>query len=199
MTNNCLIIFTRNPVYGKVKTRLAATMGEDVALKVYQFLVKHTERVTYGADAARAVYYSDAVVNGDVWDRADRKLLQEGTDLGERMSNAFYEVLNGGSDRVIIIGTDCYELTRGIIDDAFAKLEYYDVVLGPALDGGYYLLGMKAHHSELFDGIAWSQDSVLLETISRCDKLSLRYFLLRELSDVDEGKDLLKTDILEKL
>jgi len=199
MTNNCLIIFTRNPVYGKVKTRLAATVGDDVALKVYQFLVDHTAQVAYGVDAVRTIYYSDTVVNADVWDEADRKVLQEGVGLGERMSNAFRDVLNGGWGKAIIIGTDCYELTRDIIDNAFAQLDQYDVVVGPALDGGYYLLGMKEHYPELFDGIAWSTDSVLQETLSRCDNLLLRYFLLPDLSDIDEEKDLVKTDILEKL
>lgn len=199
MTNSCLIIFTRNPVYGKVKTRLAASVGNDVALKVYQFLVEHTAQVTYGLGAVRAIYYSDTVVSTDVWDQADCKVLQEGVGLGERMSNAFRDVVSGGLEKAIIIGTDCYELTRDIIDYGFAQLDQYDVVVGPALDGGYYLLGMKEHHPELFDGIAWSTDSVLQETLSRCDNLSLRYFLLPDLSDIDEEKDLLKTDILEKL
>lgn len=199
MTNNCLIIFTRNPVYGKVKTRLAATVGEDVALKVYQFLVAHTAKVAYGIAAVRAIYYSDTVVTADVWDEADRKVLQEGAGLGERMSNAFRDVLNEGRDKAIIIGTDCYELTRDIIDDAFAQLDEYDVVVGPALDGGYYLLGMKQHHPELFDGIFWSTNSVLQDTLSRCDNLLLRYSLLPDLSDIDQEMDLLKTDILQKL
>ena len=89
MSNNTLLIFTRNIVYGKVKTRLAATMGNHKALTVYRLLVEHTAKITRSIDATRIVYYSEAVANGDAWDGSYLKTVQQGGDLGERMSNAF--------------------------------------------------------------------------------------------------------------
>ena len=199
MSNNTLLIFTRNIVYGKVKTRLAVTMGNDKALSVYSLLVDHTAKIAKSVDATRIVYYSETITDGDAWDNAYLKTVQQGGDLGERMAKAFNDNLKNGVKKVVIIGTDCYELTGGIITDAFAQLEQHDVVIGPALDGGYYLLGMKVFHPELFVDVAWSTPSVLKDTLSRCESLTLNYFLLPVLSDIDEERDLLHTDILDKL
>jgi rSAM/selenodomain-associated transferase 1 len=199
INNDTLLIFTRNLVYGKVKTRLATTMGHDKALAVYRLLLNHTAQVTKSIGSMRIVYYSDAVTYDDAWDSSYRKTVQRGGDLGERMANAFRDSLKDGSKKTVIIGTDCYELTSEIIADAFLRLDHHDVVVGPAVDGGYYLLGMKDFYRELFEYVAWSTDSVLKETVSRCDDLSLSYFLLPVLSDIDEEKDLFKTDISAKL
>lgn len=199
MSNNILLIFTRNLIYGKVKTRLAASIGHDYALSVYRLLLEHTAQLTKNIDATRIVYYSDAITGGDAWDNSYLKSVQQGGDLGERMANAFDDNLKNGTKKVVIIGTDCYELNSGIIADAFSQLYHHDVVIGPALDGGYYLLGMKAFHPELFYNVAWSTASVLKETLSCCDDLSLTYFRLPVLSDIDEEKDLARTDLLSKL
>jgi len=199
MSNNTLLIFTRNLVYGKVKTRLSVTLGNDKALSVYSLLVEHTAKIAKSVDAIRIVYYSEAIADEDTWDNTYLKTVQQGGDLGKRMANAFNENLKTGTKMVVIIGTDCYELTGGIIADAFAQLEQHDVVIGPALDGGYYLLGMKVFHPELFVDVAWSTPSVLKDTLSRCESLTLNYFLLPVLSDIDEEKDLEHTDILDKL
>ncbi|MEB0260282.1 MULTISPECIES: TIGR04282 family arsenosugar biosynthesis glycosyltransferase [unclassified Mucilaginibacter] len=199
MSNNILLIFTRNLIYGKVKTRLAASIGHDYALSVYRLLLEHTAQLTKNIDATRIVYYSDAITDGDAWDNSYLKTVQQGGDLGERMANAFDDNLKNGTKKVVIIGTDCYELNSGIIADAFSQLDHHDVVIGPALDGGYYLLGMKAFHPELFYNVAWSTPSVLKETLSCCDDLSLTYFRLPVLSDIDEEKDLARTDLLSKL
>lgn len=199
MSNNILLIFTRNLIYGKVKTRLAATIGHDRTLSVYRLLLEHTAQLTKTIDATWIVYYSDAIADGDEWDNSYLKTVQQGGDLGERMANAFDDNLKNGIKKVVIIGTDCYELTGGVIADAFAQLEQHDVVIGPALDGGYYLLGMKVFHPELFVDVAWSTPSVLKDTLSRCESLTLNYFLLPVLSDIDEERDLLHTDILDKL
>jgi rSAM/selenodomain-associated transferase 1 len=196
---NSLMIFVRNPVYGKVKTRLAATLGDTLALKVYCFLLDHTAKLTETIDAKRIVYYSEFIGSGDVWDGTCLKAIQHGRDLGERMSNAFNEQLKSTSAKAVLIGSDCYALTSKIIHDAFRYLDQYDVVIGPALDGGYYLIGMNRPHKELFDKILWSTASVLEETRLRCQKQGLRYYLLPALPDIDEEKDLLHTDILIKL
>ncbi len=199
MSKDILLIFARNLIYGKVKTRLATTIGHNKALAVYQSLIKHTAAVTKSIDVTRFVYYSDFITNGDAWDNTYLKTVQQGTDLGERMSNAFNDALKHGHKKAIIIGTDCYELSAPVITEAFEQLNSYDIVIGPALDGGYYLLGMNKHHPALFDDMVWSTDTVLGETVKRCDQLGLRYFLLPVLADIDEEKDLLTTGILQKL
>jgi rSAM/selenodomain-associated transferase 1 len=196
MSNDTLLIFARNPVYGKVKTRLAATIGNDKALQIYRQLLEHTAAVIQPINADRVVYYSDFIADNDSWDNNYSKAIQRGTDLGERMSNAFKDILEPGAKKAIIIGTDCYELDTEIIANAFTQLSNYDIVVGPALDGGYYLLGMNNYHPKLFNDMTWSTDTVLKETIARCAELGLRYFLLPVLSDIDDEKDLLNHPIL---
>lgn len=191
-----LLIFARNPIYGQVKTRLAATIGHDKALAVYQYLIGHTVTVTKSINATRIVYYSDFIPENDAWDHNFSKAMQRGNDLGERMSNAFSDILEPGKGKAIVIGTDCYELNTRTIENAFNELTHYDIVIGPSLDGGYYLLGMNNHHPELFNGITWSTDTVLKVTIAHCAKLGLRYFLLPVLSDIDNENDLLNYPIL---
>ncbi|MCO5935481.1 TIGR04282 family arsenosugar biosynthesis glycosyltransferase [Mucilaginibacter sp. RB4R14] len=199
MSNNILLIFTRNLIYGKVKTRLAASIGHDHALFVYRLLLEHTAQVTKNIDATRIVYYSGAITDGDAWNNSYLKTVQQGGDPGERMVKAFDDNLKNGTKKVMIIETDCYELNSGIIADAFSQLDQHDVVIGPALDGGYYLLGIKAFYPELFYNVAWSTALVLKETLTYCDDLSLNYFRLPVLSDIDEEKDLARADLLSKL
>jgi rSAM/selenodomain-associated transferase 1 len=198
INNDTLLIFARNPVYGKVKTRLAATIGNDKALLVYQILVEHTAAVTQDIDAVRIVYYTDLIVADDAWNNTYLKNVQYGDGLGERMSNAFRDTLEYGEKKVVVIGTDCYDLTTAVIEAAFAELANYDVVIGPALDGGYYLLGMNIHQPHLFGNMEWSTDTVLKETLTRCADLGLRYLLLPVLSDIDDEKDLLNSNIFYK-
>ncbi len=188
-TKAALIIFQKNVVYGKVKTRLAATVGNDEAMWVYQQLLRHTYAATKGLAADKIVFYSDYKERAD-WDDAYQKKIQQGNDLGERMKQAFEDIFQNGYQKVIIIGTDCPELTERIIIDAFERLERYTIVIGPAADGGYYLLGMKALYPQLFENIHWSTDKVLSETLQHCRNNHLSYCLLSRLHDVDEEKDL---------
>ncbi len=191
MTKEALLIFTKNPVPGKVKTRLAITVGNDVAFSVYQQLVKHTLVITSGLPVDKFVFYSDEVEQEDVWNKKHYlKQLQQGNNLGERMNNAFASTFKKGVNKVVVIGTDCPGLDAGIIMNAFAYLDKYNVVIGPAADGGYYLLGMKQHHPQLFENIAWSTNIVFEETISKCVASHLDYWLLPVLNDIDEEKDL---------
>jgi rSAM/selenodomain-associated transferase 1 len=197
-SDDSLIIFTRNAVHGTVKTRLAATIGDDRALQVYQWLIGHTFSVTKRIDVKKAVFYSEFVATADVWDDSYFKTVQQGADLGQRMSNAFKAILKNNRTKAVIIGTDCYDLTEAIIARAFEQLNNYDVVIGPAFDGGYYLLGMKAHHPTLFENINWSTSAVLNETLARCNESALTYCLLPVLDDIDDEKDLLNTAIFDK-
>jgi uncharacterized protein len=185
-----LIIFQKNLVYAKVKTRLAAAIGDDEALKIYKQIIHHTHLITHQLKADKIVFYSDAIDKNDNWNNGYIKQIQQGSDLGERMMNAFNYVFQNHYSEVLIIGTDCPELDEQIILNAFDKLNKYDVVIGPSADGGYYLLGMKAITKHLFIAIEWSTSKVLKTTIERCIANNLSYFLLKELHDVDEEKDL---------
>ncbi len=184
-----LIVFTKNLLFGKVKTRLAATIGDDNAFKIYATLIAYTCSVTKQLSCGKIVYYSDYIEQNDVWNGC-RKAAQQGNDLGERMMNAFKDAFAAATDRAVIIGTDCFEIDRHIIEHAFKQLNEHDIVIGPAMDGGYYLLGIKSLHQPLFENIPWSTETVFEATITVCNHLNLSYFLLPVLNDVDEEKDL---------
>jgi uncharacterized protein len=190
--NNAVIIFVKNPVLGKVKTRLATTMGNEKALDIYKKLLAHTLLSVKEIMADVFVYFSDDIdENIFPFENTFFRKVQQGNDLGERMKNAFDEVFDLWYDNVIIIGTDCPGIDLDLLDDAFLQLVNVDVVVGPAEDGGYYLLGMKKRNPQLFDGINWSTASVLYFTLDNCQKNNLTYTFLPMLSDVDEEKDLI--------
>jgi rSAM/selenodomain-associated transferase 1 len=190
-SNSLLIIFYRNPELGKVKTRLAATLGDSKALAVYLYLSAHTKSITESLPVDKAVFYSNHIDTEDNWDNAAyHKNLQSGTNLGERMANAFREGFRSGYLSICIVGTDCFELTSAAIEEAFAKLQLNDTVIGPANDGGYYLLGMNAYHAEFFENKSWSTSSVYEATLQDFKVLGLKYYKLPILTDIDEEKDL---------
>ena len=189
--NSLLIIFYRNPEIGKVKTRLAATLGDSAALAIYLYIAAHTKSITENLAVDKAVYYSHHIDTEDNWQNAIyQKYLQTGADLGERMANAFMRGFQSGYRSICIIGTDCFELTSGTIEEAFSRLRSSDTVVGPAKDGGYYLLGLNAHHPDLFINKLWSTNSVCADTIQDFMALGLKYHELPVLTDVDEEKDL---------
>lgn len=185
------MIFVKNPFHGKVKTRLAKTIGKKKALAIYNELLEYTRNSTMGADCHKVVFYSEFVDKNDIWDENTfHKEVQLGRDLGERMKNAFATMLGHGFNKVVIIGSDCPEICSALIDNAFGMLDYTDVVIGPATDGGYYLLGLKQMHDALFEKKSWSTSHLLNETIGELKTRSIAFSLLPELSDVDEEKDL---------
>lgn len=185
-----MIIFARNPIEGKVKTRLAATLGKEKALGIYLELLAHTASITQSVACDRFVFYADGITKNDVWDdQTFFKQEQHGDDLGERMSNAFNTVFKLGYKRAIIIGTDCFELTSQLIDQAFDRLTAYSVVIGPSFDGGYYLLGMDQLHAALFVGKAWSTDSVYTSTLQDLSNQHISFHQLPTLSDIDTEAD----------
>ncbi len=189
---NALLIFLKNNIPGKVKTRLAATVGNDEAAKVYTMLVQHTQLATLELKENKIIFYSDYMEQDDIWQNANyEKQVQFGSDLGERMANAFQYAFDCGNEMVVLIGTDCPGINMDLIQKAFSELNAADVVIGPAIDGGYYLLGMKKFTAELFNEIAWSTSDVLETTIKKCNQLNLTYQLLEVLPDVDEEKDLI--------
>lgn len=187
--NEALLLFIKNPEKGKVKTRLAATVGEEQALKIYLALLEHTRKVAQAVQVDRMLFYSSHVVNEDEWpNQAFQKYVQEGADLGDRMLNAF-QLAFEKHQKVVIIGSDCASLTPAILQDAFDQLDHFPFVIGPATDGGYYLLGMKAPEPALFQHMEWSTDRVLPTTLDRIRNLGKLYHLLPELSDIDFEED----------
>ena len=183
-----LIIFTKNPVLGNVKTRLAKSVGDEKALEIYNFLLQKTINVTAKLDAQKTVYYGDYLNEDDGWDvKIYSKKIQQGTDLGERMHHAFEQTLKN-SEKAVIIGCDCFELTEEIIHEAFLNLEFHDAVIGPANDGGYYLLGLKVPMPGLFSNKNWGTNTVLKETLHNLKNQKVH--LLEPLNDVDTLEDI---------
>lgn len=192
-----LLIFIKNPELGKVKTRLANSIGEFKALQVYKKLLKKTLHVAGKTDVRRQVWYSSFI---DLEDEIDsdsfEKYLQSGSDLGGRMKNSFQQVFDEGVDRAVIIGSDCPSLNEKIIENAFDRLEENDLVIGPSEDGGYYLLGMSRFFETLFDDIEWSTESVLKATLQKAKKNELRVYQLPVLNDIDNIEDLKKSSLM---
>lgn len=188
---NAIILFVRHPEKGKVKTRLAKEIGDDAALQVYQNLLQHTHSVTCNLGCDKFVFYTDEIIETDGWENEIYfKRSQRGNDLGERMLNAFIELFSLNYKKVIIIGSDCPGLSFSLIESAFKSLDSYNVVLGPAADGGYYLLGLTQLEEELFKNKTWSTDTVLKDTIGDLVNKKLSYSLLQVLQDLDTKEDL---------
>ena len=194
MEENHLIIFVKNPELGKVKTRLAAGIGNEEALKVYLKLVSITKEVAEKVSATRHVFYSNEIENDD-WDEDKfNKHVQEGNNLGERMKNAFEKVFALGAKKAVIVGSDCPQITPEIVKQGFTALNENDVSIGPAKDGGYYLLGMKKLQTFVFDNKEWSTETVYAKTIEDLKSKTLSFSDLPMLSDLDNETDLYLLD-----
>lgn len=189
---NALIVFIKNIIPGKVKTRLAATVGNEEAIKIYSALLESTRKVALNVNADLFVFYSNFIENHDIWDNQTfLKKTQRGNNIGERMSNAFVDVFPKYKN-AILIGGDIANLSTDILNEGFEKLNTHDFVLGPAHDGGYYLIGMKEPAPSIFEKIKWSTDSVSKTTIEKIEALGKTYHLLPTLSDIDREEDWIK-------
>ncbi|MBB4602280.1 hypothetical protein HNQ93_002151 [Hymenobacter luteus] len=187
-----LLLFARRPELGRVKTRLAADLGDEAALAVYRRLLAHTQAVAAPVAAHRTVWLAEAGPAADLsdeWGGYEQQPQPPG-DLGQKMQAAFAQSFARGAAAVVIIGTDCPGLTTAHLTAAFRALETHDVVLGPATDGGYYLLGMKQLWPDLFQNKAWSTETVRAATEADVQRLKLSLCLLPELRDVDTAADL---------
>ena len=186
-----LIVILKNPVLGKAKTRLAVSIGDEKALEVYRLLCEHTLRVAELADCDVTLFFSDhnEEAIGSVSLDGFRQKIQEGNGLGARMKNAFKEVKAKGASSVVIIGSDCPLINPEILHQAFAHLALSDFVIGPATDGGFYLMGMNELHDELFLN-TYSHSEVRKETLSAADHIGLASSVMQELSDLDTVEDL---------
>ena len=191
MKKEVVLVFQKNEVLGKVKTRLAVGMGELRALEIYRQLIQLTYSALETIPVPVWTYFSDFIPE-TVTTRVEKSFVQQGQDLGGRMANAFNRSFESGMEKVVLIGTDCPTLQAQDLLHAFAALNKSDLVLGPASDGGYYLIGMKCRASYLFEGIAWSTSQVLSQTVDVAAKHGLTTTLLREQDDVDTQEDWLR-------
>ena len=192
MKEAALIIFVRNPELGKVKTRLAATIGKHAALDIYKKLLLHTHTIASAVACDRYVFYAGDIPAVDIWSGPlfIRQPQCDG-DLGDRMLAAFDDLLKRYK-RAVIIGSDCIKLTAEIIQQAIGSLNDNEVVIGPSEDGGYYLLGMRNFYAGLFNNINWSTGTVFTETTSVIEEMHLSYKTLQVLPDIDTEEDWIK-------
>jgi rSAM/selenodomain-associated transferase 1 len=193
MKTDALLIFTRNPELGKVKTRLAKTIGDADALQVYKDLLQHTMEQTQSVDCDKFVFYDSAIIEGDIWkDAVYHKRIQSKGDLGHKMQAAFELLFEMGYTNCIIVGSDLFDLKSELIETAFTELHKNEVVLGPAEDGGYYLLGLKEIHRALFQNKDWGTSSVFADTLK--DLEAQKIHLLPTLNDIDTFEDLIRSN-----
>jgi len=187
-----LIIFTRYPETGSVKTRLIPALGQEGAQRLHREMAEYTLKQACKAGIDIEVRFT----GGD--HRLMKKWLgrefyyrkQDGDTLGEKLHNAFADAFSGGKGKVVIIGTDCPGLAEAHIKKAFHLLERADLILGPALDGGYYLVGLRRACENLFQGIHWGSEKVCRQTLETARQMNLKTELLEKLADVDRPADL---------
>ena len=184
MQKSLLVIFTRTPEIGKVKRRLANRLGDAKALEIHRKLFAKTLEVANKSSISNKIYLS--VEPGSAMPFSYQ--VQFGDDLGERMHNAIVDELKN-FDKVCLIGSDCLSLNSSDIDNAFVKLDSADIVIGPAVDGGYYLIGMKKPQPNLFSDIDWGTSSVLKKTIGKCADEKLLVHQLNLYNDIDRPQD----------
>lgn len=190
MKNKKIVVFVKNAVPGKVKTRLAKTVGDKEALKVYLRLLEITKREVLKVDANKEVWYAWDIGKDDIWEEEIfSKKIQIDGDLGEKMKNAFEDSFKNGCNKMVLIGSDCPTLTSKILGEAFAKLDDNDVVFGPSEDGGYYLIGMSSYKPEVLEGIDWSTERVMEQTELKAQENEIKLAKLQVLNDIDNEHD----------
>jgi len=194
MCENALVVFLKHPRPGGVKTRLAAAIGAEAAAALYRALAEEVLEATTPAvgDYERLVFFDppESLPEMREWLPGVRLMAQSGPDLGARMADAFARAFARGARRVAIVGTDAPGLSRDTVREALSALGVADVVLGPADDGGYYLIGLRAPHPGLFASIEWSTPSVREQTLARAAAAGLSVREIGPLRDVDTLEDL---------
>lgn len=190
---NTLLVFLKRPRAGEVKTRLAAALGAEPAAELYRILAEEEVRRTAPAagEYQRLFFHAppEARAEMEAWFPDETWIAQRGADLGARMAAAFDEAFRRGARRAAIIGSDVPWVERADVLRALDALADHDVAIGPAHDGGYYLLALDRPRPELFQGVAWSTPHVLAATLERARALGLRVRLLEALVDIDTLDD----------
>jgi rSAM/selenodomain-associated transferase 1 len=191
---HALLVFAKYPEPGKVKTRLAKDIGKEEAARIYSGMAETIIHNLSKSSKYKTIIFFDPPerkTDFENWlqNNGYNLLPQDGKSLGEKMANAFIKAFSLGAKKVVIIGTDCIEVSDDIISQAFDTLHRVDVVLGPAEDGGYYLLGLKGPISEIFNDIHWSTSNVLNQTLKKLEGKGLKFELLKTLRDIDTISD----------
>lgn len=193
MAGDVLAVFLKQPRPGAVKTRLIPGLGAAGAAELYRVLAEDVVRRTrpLPGDYERLFFFTPAEARAEMeaWLPGETWIAQEGPDLGARMSAAFDEAFRRGARRAAIIGSDVPGLSRDDVRGALASLEDHDLVLGPARDGGYYLIGLERPRPGLFPGIAWGTPSVFAATLERAAALGLTVRALDARRDIDTLED----------
>lgn len=198
MPQNSLIVFAKYPVPGQVKTRLATKIGDPATVILYGHFVSYTIRKFANSNDLNELRV--AVAQESYLEKfrqdfpgADKYVAQKNTDdLGARMQNAIHQCLEEGFQKIAVIGTDSPQLPTEYVRNAFDLLDKNEIVIGPANDGGYYLLAVSQNHPCLFDGISWGTKNVLKQTVAAIEQNKLSYLLLPTLFDIDDFDSLQK-------
>lgn len=199
-----ILLFTRYPQPGKVKTRLISHLGEEGAADLHSRMTEQVIRrlrpiLNPGKVQLQVHYYGGSKEKMKAWldetglSSTCPPVRQQGNDLGERMANAFVHAWTKGAKRVLLIGSDCPDLDAAVMADGLKKLHSHEMVLGPAADGGYYLIGLRAFtpgYTTLFRGIDWGTEQVMRQTIRQAKRAEMSFALLPELHDIDRPEDL---------
>ncbi len=189
-SKNLLIVFVKNLVAGNVKSRLALSIGYSNALAIYTDLVSKIHDVVVDLPFDKQISYSSSIDKSDIWESEFfNKSLQEGENIGERMFHAFSKAFLAGYENIVLIGSDIININSGIIFESFYQLQKSDIVLGPAVDGGYYLIGLKKPMKQLFENKDWSTNKVFIQTLKNCFEMDLTLSLVTELADLDRIED----------
>lgn len=186
---NSLIVFAKPPLLGKVKTRLQAKIGAENALSIYQKLLSNCFEIANAVQAKTVFYWNEKSKEYSFPEKFNNKI-QSGECIGDRMNNAINVELQLGASKVVLIGSDIPKISASIINNAFDTLDSCEVVIGPAIDGGYYLIGLKQSHHQIFQLKSWSHADVLRETIYKANSQNLSVDFVDELSDLDTFNDL---------
>jgi rSAM/selenodomain-associated transferase 1 len=181
-------LFAKPPQPGLVKTRLIPDIGAAAATRVYRFCLEHSLELVQGCGLDYQLYLSQD--SDDELFQDERYLLQKGADLGARMHNALAELLAANNDGAIVIGSDCLDLGPSQLQAAAQALADHELVLIPALDGGFALIGCTEANPKLFDSVSWGTDQVLAQTIANAERLHYRLCLLETVRDIDTLQDL---------
>jgi hypothetical protein len=195
LDDRCLLFFVKNPERGQVKSRLAAAIGADSAVRVYKNLAAQMLSTLKKGTFPLYICFFPKNAQKPIKNWLGREhcyLPQKGKDLGERMRNGFIDGFAMGYKRVVLIGSDIPDLPLGFIREAFASLGKKDVVIGPAYDGGYYLIGFKdkTFCPQVFEGIAWGTQTVFSETMKKLKRFKRLVHTLPCQRDIDIAEDL---------
>jgi hypothetical protein len=194
VTGDLLVVFLKEPRPRAVKTRLAAVLGAEAAAALYRLLAEEAVRATRprAGEYSRVLCFTPAAAREAIagWFPGEVLLAQEGADLGERMAGALAEAFRRGARRAAVVGSDVPGVSRQIVGAAFAALDGHDLAIGPAQDGGYYLLALDQPRPALFQGIPWSTPAVFSATMDRASGFGLSVHVLETLGDLDTPDDL---------